>query len=187
MGQEPAELRRDIERRREELGETIDAIGDRVSPGRIIERRRNKMTEQWESVKGRVMGSVDTGSGAVGDAVDSVRSHVGPEAIKSQTAGSPLGAGLVAFGVGFLVAAAFPPSRVEVAATERAQDSLEPAKDALVDAARNVADDVKAGAADAAQELKSTATDAAQEVKGAATEQAAATRDDLRDTTTSST
>ena len=31
MGQEPEELRRDIERRREDLGETIDAIGDRVT------------------------------------------------------------------------------------------------------------------------------------------------------------
>ena len=43
MGQGPEELRHDIERRRDDLGETIDAIGDRVSPGRIIERRRNRI------------------------------------------------------------------------------------------------------------------------------------------------
>ena len=181
MGQEPAELRRDIERRREELGETIDAIGDRVSPGRIIERRRNRMADGLRSFKERVMGSVDGGSSAMGGAVDSVRDHVGPDAIKAQTAGSPLGAGVVAFGVGFIVAAALPPSRVEVAATERAQDSLEPAKDALVDAARNVASDVKEGAVEAAQEVKGTATDAASQVSDTAGQQAAAARDDVRD------
>ena len=181
MGQEPAELRRDIERRREELGETIDAIGDRVSPGRIIERRRNRMADGLRSFKERVMGSMDSGTSAMGGAVDSVRDHVGPDAIKSQTAGSPLGAGLVAFGVGFIVAAALPPSRVEVAATERAQDSLEPAKDALVDAARNVASDVKEGVVDAAQDVKGTATDAASQVSDTAGQQAAAARDDVRD------
>ena len=184
MGQEPAELRRDIERRRDELGETIDAIGDRVSPGRIIERRRNRMSDGVRSFKDRVMGTVDAGTGSVGDAVDTVRDHVGPDAIKSQTAGSPLGAGLVAFGIGFLVAAAFPASRVEVAATERAQDTLEPAKDALVDAARNVAGDVKEGAADAARDLKGTATDAAHQVTDTAGQQAAAARDDVRDSAT---
>jgi hypothetical protein len=33
MGQSPEELRRDIERTREDLGGHLDAIGDRVSPG----------------------------------------------------------------------------------------------------------------------------------------------------------
>ena len=68
MGQEPAELRRDIERRREELGDTIDAIGDRVSPGRIIERRRNRMADGVRSLKDRIMGTVESGTSAVSDA-----------------------------------------------------------------------------------------------------------------------
>ena len=38
MGQESEELKADIEQRRENMSETIDAIEDRVVPGRIIER-----------------------------------------------------------------------------------------------------------------------------------------------------
>ena len=146
MGQEPDELRRDIERRRDELGDTIDAIGDRVSPGRIIERRRNRMTDGVRSFRDRVMGTVSAGTDTIGDVAGSVRDHVGPDAVRQQTAGSPLGAGLVAFGIGFIVAAAFPPTEPEIAAADRATDALEPAKDAAIEAARNVADDVKQGA-----------------------------------------
>ena len=186
MGQEPAELRRDIESRRDDLGETLDAIGDRVSPGRIMERRRNRMANGLSSFKERVMGTVDQGTGKVSDAAESIRDHAGPDAIKRQAAGSPLGAGLVAFGVGFLVAAALPPTDTEVDAAGRAQDALEPAKEALVDAARNVASDVKEGAAEAAQEVKSTASEAAGEVAATAKDEAAATRADAEQAARSS-
>ena len=54
-----------------------------------------------------------------------MRDHVSGDAIKQQTAGAPLGAGLVAFGIGFLVAAAF---RLAAGAgpAERAHDALDP-------------------------------------------------------------
>jgi len=178
MGQEPAELRRDIERRRDDLGDTIDAIGDRVSPGRIMERKRNRMVNGLSSFKERVMGTVDQGTDKVSDAAGSIRDHAGPDAIKRQTTGSPLGAGVVAFGIGFLVAAALPPTDTETEAASRAQDALEPAKEALVDAARNVASDVKEGATQAAQEVKSSASDAAGEVAATAKDEAAAAKAD---------
>jgi len=180
MGQEPEELRRDIERRREDLGDTIDAIGDRVSPGRIIERRRNRMTESVRSLKDRVMGSVSHGGDVVGDAAGTVRDHVGPGAVRDQTAGSPLGAGLVAFGIGFLVAAALPATDPEAAAARKAQDALEPAKEALTDAARHVAADVKAEATTAVQDVKESATQSVDNVKQSAKDEAAATTSDAR-------
>ena len=180
MGQEPDELRRDIERRRDELGETIDAIGDRVSPGRIIERRRNRMTDGVRSLRDRMMGTVSAGTDTAGDVAGTVRDHVGPDAVRQQTAGSPLGAGLVAFGIGFIIAAAFPPTEPEVAVAERATDALEPAKDAALEAVRNVADDVKQGATDAAQEIKSTAVQAAGTVVEDVKQQTAATKEDAQ-------
>jgi hypothetical protein len=180
MGQEPDELRRDIERRRDELGDTIDAIGDRVSPGRIIERRRNRMADGVRGLRDRVMGTVSAGTESAGDVAASVREHVGPDAVRQQTVGSPLGAGLVAFGVGFIVAAAFPPTGPEIAAADRATDALQPAKDAALEAARNVADDVKQGAADAAQTVKSNVTDAAGAVVDDAKHQTAATKQDAQ-------
>jgi hypothetical protein len=39
MGKSPDELRREIEEVRGDLGNKLDAIGDRVSPGRIYERK----------------------------------------------------------------------------------------------------------------------------------------------------
>ena len=45
MGQESEELRADIEQRRENMSDTIDAIEDRVVPGRIIERKRQAARE----------------------------------------------------------------------------------------------------------------------------------------------
>ena len=42
MGQSAEELRREIEETRDNLTGTVDAIGDRVSPGRIVERKTNR-------------------------------------------------------------------------------------------------------------------------------------------------
>jgi len=178
MGQGPEELRQDIERRRDDLGDTIDAIGDRVSPGRIIERRRNRIAAGWRSVSDRLMGTVTSGADRVGDAADSVKNHVSGDAIKQQTTGAPLGVGLVAFGLGFIAAAAFPATQPEQELASRAQDAIEPATDALAEAGQHIAGDLKHDATQAASEVKETATTAAGDVTAAAKQQAAAVKDD---------
>ena len=99
---------------------------------------------------------------------------------REQAAGSPLGAGLVVFGIGFIIAAAFPPTEPEIVVAERATDALEPAKDAALEAVRNVANDIKEGAVDAAQQVKTTAADAAGTVVENAKQQAAATKDEAQ-------
>jgi Protein of unknown function (DUF3618) len=178
MGQGPEELRRDIERRRDGLGETIDAIGDRVSPGRIMERRRNRLVGGVRSITDRVMGTVSAGTDHVGDVAGSVKDHMSGDAIKQQTAGAPLGAGLVAFGIGFIVAAAIPATQPEQDLAERAQDAIEPVKGAITEAGQHVASELKDDATQAVTEVKDTATAAAGTVTGAAKEQAAAVKDD---------
>jgi hypothetical protein len=178
MGQEPEELRRDIERRRDDLGETIDAIGDRVSPGRIIERRRNRIVGGVRSVTDRLMGTVSAGTDHVGDVAGSVKDHVSGEAIKQQTTGAPIGAGLVAFGIGFIVAAAFPATQPEQDLAERAHDAIDPVKGAITEAGQHIAADLKDDATQAASEVKETATAAASDVTDSAKEHAAATKND---------
>ena len=42
MGQTAEQLKEQIAGTRDDLSETLDAIGDRVSPGRVIERRKNR-------------------------------------------------------------------------------------------------------------------------------------------------
>src|SRR4051794_41986204 len=65
VGQSAEELRREIEATRGDLGTTIDAIGDRVSPGRIVERRTNRMRGGIRSVRESVMGRASSATGAV--------------------------------------------------------------------------------------------------------------------------
>ena len=91
MGESADELRRDIEETRGGLTETLDAIGDRVSPGRVIERRKNRMVQSVQSVRDRVMGSAATPAtaspAAPARAVDTVKGA--PDLVRQQTQGSP--------------------------------------------------------------------------------------------------
>jgi ElaB/YqjD/DUF883 family membrane-anchored ribosome-binding protein len=128
MGESADELRRDIEATRGGLTDTLDAIGDRVSPG----------------------------------AVDTVKET--PQLVRQQTQGSPLAAGAIAFGVGFLVAAILPASAPEQRAAEGLLDSVEPLKDELASAGREVVGGVRDVAEEAVHEVKTTATDGTQAV-----------------------
>ncbi|MBA3287149.1 MAG: DUF3618 domain-containing protein [Acidimicrobiia bacterium] len=183
MGQSAEELRHDIADTRAELGSTMDAIGDRVSPGRIIERRKNRLTAGMRSVKERVMGTASDTTSSVAEsahsAADTVRAA--PEAALEQTHGHPMAAGAVAFGVGFLAAAIWPPSRAETDAASRMLDKAEPVKQAVVESAKEVAGDLKESAAEAVEQVKQTATEGAQEVGATAKDAARTSQDAARD------
>ena len=166
MGQNADELRRDIEHTRNGLSDTLDAIGDRVSPGRVLERRKNRAVQGLQGLRDRVMGSAsdakDGVSDATGSAVDTIKDA--PDAVRHQTQGSPVAAGAIAFGVGFLIAAIFPPSQPEQQVAHELMGKAEPVKDELVSAGREVAQQVKGAAQDAVEEVKSTAVDSKQAV-----------------------
>lgn len=171
MGQSPEELRRDIERTREGLGETLDAIGDRVSPGRIMERRKNKVTYGLRSVRERVMGTVsDTGHSltdtmhSVGDSATGAVGHVRemPGTVREQAQGAPVMAGALAFGLGFLIAAAFPPSQAERQAGAKVMEKVEPLKEELTSAGKEMAEHLREPAMDAANQVKDAAKESAQ-------------------------
>jgi hypothetical protein len=164
MGQDVEELRTDIERSREDLGGTLDAIGDRISPGRMMSRQRNRALSGWHSVRDRVMGTVADAGDRASDLGSSVTDRVGPEAVRRQAEGSPLAAGLVAFGLGVVTAAVFPPTEVEERMASAVKDKAEPLKAGVMDAGREVVDDLKQQASDAGRELNETATDAAGQV-----------------------
>ncbi len=57
MSQRPEDIRRDIENTRQQMGDTIQAIEDRVVPGRVVERQKARMGQRWESIKESIMGS----------------------------------------------------------------------------------------------------------------------------------
>ncbi len=183
MGKSAEELRQEIAGTRADLGGTLDAIGDRVSPGRVMERRKNRMTNGLRSAKERIFGTASDAGGTVADsagsAVDTVRSA--PDAARSQAQGNPLLAGAVAFGAGFALAAALPPSKTEEEAAGKLLDKAEPLKQQLSEVGQEVAGNLKEAVTDAATAVKETATESGQQVAATAKDAAQTTKDASRD------
>ena len=188
MGEESEALKTDIEHRRQSMTDTIDAIEDKVVPSRIIERRRAAVAGWGSRVKDRVMGPVHSAgdqassvSGKLGEGLSNATDAVGnaPEQMQRATAGSPLIAGAVAFGVGALVAVLLPETEPEQRAVAAVQPQLAAATEAVRDVGQQTMETAKSSAQDATQELKDSATghaqdmaeqakEATQEVKGTA-------------------
>jgi hypothetical protein len=166
----PEQIQRDIEATRENLRTDVDRFTEKVSPGRVVSRRVDRVKSGAISVRERVMGALpDTGqvSGSVKDTASSLgntASSLGdaaasaPQAVRRQTQGSPLAAGAVAFGIGMIVASLAP-------ATEREQQLVESAEQQargpLQEKASEMADQLKEPAQQAVQQVKETATQAA--------------------------
>ena len=172
MSNDPEQIRRQIERTRSELSDNVNALGDKVNPGSIAKRQVSRVRGAATSVKDAVMGSAsdaaDTGqqrvAGTVGDAVSNA-----PTAVARKAQGSPIAAGLIAFGAGLLVSSLLPASRVEQQAAEKIKDTAQPMVDDLTDTAKEVVGNLQEPAQEALDEVKSTATDAAATVKDEAT------------------
>ena len=56
MGQTAEELRGQLVYQRAEVSRDLDAIGDRVSPHRMVERRQAAVRQRFTDIKERVMG-----------------------------------------------------------------------------------------------------------------------------------
>jgi hypothetical protein len=177
MGQTAEELRQDIARTRDDLGDTLDAIGDRVSPGRVIERRTNRVKLGLRSVKDRVMGTTSAATSTIGDTAHGATDRVGeaaghavdtvrdlPQTVRAQSQGNPLVAGGLAFGVGFLAAAAMPASRMEREKAEALMGSMPPVTEQVTNAVKDVADNLREPAREAAANVKEAASEAARDV-----------------------
>jgi uncharacterized protein DUF3618 len=191
----PEQIQREIEGTRQSLSADVDRLTEKVSPGRVVGRRVDRVKSGATTLKERVMGSMpDTDSlrsagesagsglssatGAVGGAASSVGSTVGgaasnvgdavsnigsaaasaPQAVRQQAQGNPLAAGLVAFGVGMLIASLAPATQKEQQLAAQAEDK---ARGPLQETAKDVASELQGSAQESAQQLKDVATQAA--------------------------
>jgi hypothetical protein len=186
---------------REHMGETIDAIGDRVSPRRIVERRRNRMRATYWAARDAVMGRSGNAASSIGQrasntgtSISEGASHLAdrmtdlPSEATRQTQGSPLGAGLVAFGAGLVLAAVIPPTEPEKQAAAKVKDAAEPLVEDAKEMGKELASTLQADGRDAGGALKETAQHAVDTVTEKATSAAQQTREagaeavhDLRD------
>jgi hypothetical protein len=186
---DPDVIRRQIEDTRRELSYDVDALNEKVNPARVVDRRVTAARGRITNLREKVMGSAhDTtyraqgvasdaaGSvqGAASSAADSVQnaasSAVGavqqaPDTIVRQTQGNPLAAGLIAFGVGWLVSSLMPASEKERQLAQQAETAVKEHKDALLEpakqAAQEIGEQLKPAAQQAAESVKATAQDAA--------------------------
>lgn len=179
MGQTAGELRADIEQRRERMSGTVDAIEDRVMPGRIIGRRKNAARNWMDRTRGRVMGTphrmaahlpspeiADKASSGAHQVAETISSA--PEQLVAQTRGAPLIAGGIAFGVGAMLALVLPESEAEIHLGEQVQPQVEAVTDAAKDAAQQTLAATKESAQESVGELTETAAEHAQEMRDTA-------------------
>jgi gas vesicle protein len=190
---DPAVIRAQIEDTRANLSYEVDALNEKVNPTRVVDRRVGKAKSTVTGLKDKVFGAAhDTthhasgtasnvsGSvqGAASDAAGSVQSAASsavgavqsaPDTIQRQAQGNPLAAGLIAFGVGWLVSSLLPTSEKEKQLASQAESAVKEHSQPLVDQAKNVAqeigDNLKPAAQDAVESVKSTAQDGVQTVK----------------------
>lgn len=156
-----------VERRRRYVEQDLDAIGDRVSPSRIRERTGQRARRRLHDVRNTVMGSVDDVSTRAGDAAGEATGRVqaAEEQMEQRVKGNPFGAGLVAFGIGYLIGSVLPGSRRERQMARQVEPVLAEVASEAADVAHDVADDLKPAAQEEIGAMKGEAADAASNVR----------------------
>jgi gas vesicle protein len=179
MGQSTEELRQDIEQSRINVGRDLDAIGDRVSPRRMMERRAGRVRRWGRQAKERMFGKFEDVGTSAGDTAQSVAdaARSAPEAARRTTQGNPMLTGALAFGAGFLLAVLFAPSDTEEELVEKAADrmgGMQPIREELQSAVSEIGSAASDAGKDAVQQVKQEASQHAgqlsDEAKGTAAE-----------------
>lgn len=185
---DPQEIRADIERTRGELSHDVDTLGDRVNPSHVARRRVDRARSGMARVRDRVMGTahdrMESAQGTTHDMADrgreaassvaesarhtasSVAESAGsaPRKVREQTQGNPLAAGLVAFGLGLVLASVVPSSRTEQRAAKAVEEKAEPLVEGARSTAQEVVHDLEQPARESVDAVRDAAKDAARSV-----------------------
>ncbi|WP_125132526.1 DUF3618 domain-containing protein [Microbacterium sp. 10M-3C3] len=183
MSESPEQIRAEIDRTRGELSSDVDALADKVTPSKIVQREKNKITGGLRSIRERIMGAADDAGSSIADHGASVASGIGDagRTVADKAQGNPLAVGLIAFGVGLVAASLIPASSREKDAAETLKERAQPLVHEAADAAKEVGQHLKEPAQEAASAVKDRAAEAVSEVKdeasGAASDIADRTRE----------
>jgi ElaB/YqjD/DUF883 family membrane-anchored ribosome-binding protein len=163
MGQTTEELNTEIAGTRETLASDLDALQDKVSPRAVMQRQKSAVGDRWRSMRSKVMGSGSSATDRVGAGASGVA-----DTAQEQVVGSPIAAGLVAFGAGMVLAGMLPATEKESELSSRAVDAVkehgQPLMDTAKSAGQDMAQNLKPEAEQAAREVKDTAAGSAQRV-----------------------
>jgi len=195
---DPEALRAEIARTRAELSDNVDTLTETANPKNIANRQVDKVKGAARGVREHLMGAPDDpyDSGTLGDTTDELKGRASgvlgsaqdrasgaldtvsdaPSQVRRRARGNPLAAGLIAFGIGYLVAGAIPTTEKEQEAASRLQEKAAPLKDKVSEAASELGDRLREPAQEAAAAVKGAATDAVANVK----DEGVSAKDDVR-------
>jgi gas vesicle protein len=91
MGKTAEDLRYELEGQREALSRDFVAIGDRVSPGRMVERRRIAIRQSFGKARNAVMGTADSATNQASDGFAAAADRAGTMASSAQSTASNVG------------------------------------------------------------------------------------------------
>ncbi|WP_433686963.1 DUF3618 domain-containing protein [Micromonospora carbonacea] len=193
MSTDSDQIRREIEATRNSLSSDVDALAYKVSPGRIVDDRKQRARTALQNVRDKVMGTASdyghsTGQAAhavadrassaastVSDKAHSAAATVGdaaqraPHVLREKSEGNPLAAGLIAFGVGMLVSSLIPASRreqqVATQVRERAGAHVGAVQEKLGEVAGELREELREPAQHAGESVRATAQDAVHAVR----------------------
>ena len=162
MGQDPEAIRRDIEETRNQMGDTVEAIGYKTD---VRSRARDSLQERTGRVRDKIAGATpDTGDmkGGARQAVGVVQEN-------------PIGLALGAVAVGFVAGMLIPSSKVEdeklgpmadqvkQQAADTGQEALERGKQVAQDAAQSAVETAKESGREHGEGLADSARENARE------------------------
>jgi hypothetical protein len=182
MTSDPDQIRGEIHQTQRELSADVDALTEKVSPPRVLERRVRRTRTTMTDLRNRIMGSTTSGASSTRDTIASTASGArnmvssgassagetvssAPEVVRRRTEGNPLAAGVIAFGAGWLLSSLIPPTTPEQKLASQVKDAAaghaRPVAQQLGDVAQETKEQLREPARQAAESVRSTATGAA--------------------------
>jgi gas vesicle protein len=153
MGQDPSDIRAEIEETRARVGDEVDALSYKTDVGARV---GDYVDEKKEAVASKVTGAKDAVASTASKAVPS-RQQLGRVKVTAER--NPLGLAIGGAAVGFVAGLLMPSTRVE-------DERLGEMSDRLMDAARETAGEAVEHGKEVAQEATQAAVETAKETGG---------------------
>jgi hypothetical protein len=163
MGEDPDQIRREIEATRSDMGETVDALGYKAD---VKSRAKDKVTETKDRLTGRVSSATpDTGE-----------VKAGAKRAAGVAQQNPIGLALGSLGAGLIIGMLLPSSRVEdeklgslsddvtEKVKETAQEAVDRGREVAQEAAASAQETVRERGRDHGEQLAASARENAQDV-----------------------
>jgi Protein of unknown function (DUF3618) len=176
MGQEPSQIRQEIEETRAEMGDTVDALAYKTD---VKTRMKESIADKRERLVGQIQGT----SHRVGEATpDTEQVKEGAREVVGVAQENPIGLALGGLAAGFLVGMMLPSSRIEDERVgpiaDQVKETAAETAEEVVDRGREVATQVAEQAVEGAKEVGQQAMDTA---KQAGQEQAEELKDSAKE------